>query len=409
MVEQTPSKQTASALSELDLSTSKVSDLKANLQKIHDRKEEMRKQEDQSSSKEDQAAAKAEDSVNVDPNDHKAMRKRLKELEKEEPLLKENPNRFVLFPIKYNEIWQMYKKAEASFWTAEEIDLGKDMNHWDQRLNDDERYFIEHVLAFFAASDGIVNENLVERFSGEVQIPEAKCFYGFQIMMENIHAETYSLLIDTYIKDPQRAQYLFNAIETIPCIKKKADWALRWISDQESTFAERLVAFAAVEGIFFSGSFASIFWLKKRGLMPGLTFSNELISRDEGMHTDFACLLYSHLTHRPDKDVIEKLIVEAVGIEKEFLTDALPVALLGMNADLMCQYIEFVADRLLIALGNKKVYNAQNPFDFMENISLNGKTNFFEKRVSDYQKAGVMAGGNKQSLIPDALNLDEDF
>jgi ribonucleoside-diphosphate reductase subunit M2 len=289
----------------------------------------------------------------------------------------------------------MYKKAEASFWTAEEVDLSKDLHDWHNRLNDDERYFVSHVLAFFAASDGIVNENLVERFSGEVQIPEARCFYGFQIMMENIHSEMYSLLIDTYISEPKQRTYLFDAIDTIPCIRKKADWALRWISDKNSTFAQRLVAFAAVEGIFFSGSFASIFWLKKRGLMPGLTFSNELISRDEGMHTDFACLLISHLKHRPTKKAIEDIIVEAVQIEQEFLTEALPCALLGMNATLMKQYIEFVADRLLLSLGNTKYYNATNPFDFMENISLAGKTNFFEKRVGDYQKAGVMAGNQK--------------
>jgi ribonucleoside-diphosphate reductase subunit M2 len=289
----------------------------------------------------------------------------------------------------------MYKKAEASFWTAEEVDLSKDLHDWHNRLNDDERYFVSHVLAFFAASDGIVNENLVERFSGEVQIPEARCFYGFQIMMENIHSEMYSLLIDTYISEPKQRTYLFDAIDTIPCIRKKADWALKWISDKNSTFAQRLVAFAAVEGIFFSGSFASIFWLKKRGLMPGLTFSNELISRDEGMHTDFACLLISHLNNRPSKKAIEDIIVEAVQIEQEFLTEALPCALLGMNANLMKQYIEFVADRLLLSLGNTKYYNSTNPFDFMENISLAGKTNFFEKRVGDYQKAGVMAGNQK--------------
>ncbi|KAI9887266.1 MAG: Ribonucleotide-diphosphate reductase (RNR), small subunit [Watsoniomyces obsoletus] len=317
-------------------------------------------------------------------------------LEADEPILQENPHRFVLFPIKYHEIWQMYKKAEASFWTAEEIDLSKDMSDWNDRLTDDERYFISHVLAFFAASDGIVNENLVERFSGEVQIPEARCFYGFQIMMENIHSETYSLLIDTYIKEQKQRTYLFDAIDTIPCIRKKADWAIRWIQDKDSTFAQRLVAFAAVEGIFFSGSFASIFWLKKRGLMPGLTFSNELISRDEGLHTDFACLLLSHLRHRPSPAAIEKIIIEAVSIEQEFLVDALPCALLGMNATLMKQYIEFVADRLLVAMGNQKYYNATNPFDFMESISLAGKTNFFEKRVGDYQKAGVMAGAKKR-------------
>ncbi|KAK5166806.1 ribonucleotide reductase [Cryomyces antarcticus] len=339
-----------------------------------------------------------------------------------EPILAENAQRFVLFPIKYHEIWQMYKKAEASFWTAEEIDLSKDLHDWNNRLNDDERFFISHVLAFFAASDGIVNENLVERFSGEVQIPEARCFYGFQIMMENIHSETYSLLIDTYISEPKQRTYLFNAIDNIPCIRRKADWALRWISDKNSTFACRLIAFAAVEGIFFSGSFASIFWLKKRGLMAGLTFSNELISRDEGMHTDFACLLYSHLKNKPSDQLVLDIITEAVTIEQEFLSDALPCALLGMNATLMCQYIEFVADRLLLALGTKKHYNATNPFDFMENISLAGKTNFFEKRVGDYQKAGIMASTKKQDnkqtsgstpvsepVMSGDFNFDEDF
>ncbi|KAF8553833.1 hypothetical protein OG21DRAFT_1413520 [Imleria badia] len=307
----------------------------------------------------------------------------------EEPLLKPDKRRFVLFPIRHHEIWRMYKKAEACFWTAEEIDLSNDILDWNNRLNDNERHFISHVLAFFSASDGIVNENLVERFSNEVQFAEARSFYGFQIMMENIHSETYSLLIDTYVKDAAQREYLFDAIETIPCIKQKADWALKWIADRRSTFSERLVAFAAVEGIFFSGSFASIFWLKKRGLIPGLTFSNELISRDEGMHTDFACLLFTHLRRRPHPDVIERIIKEAVKIEQEFLTDALPVALIGMNAQLMCQYIEFVADRLLESLGNTKVYNAKNPFDFMDMISLQGKTNFFEKRMSDYAKANV--------------------
>ncbi|EKM59374.1 uncharacterized protein PHACADRAFT_249824 [Phanerochaete carnosa HHB-10118-sp] len=329
-----------------------------------------------------------------------------------EPLLMESKRRFVLFPIQYPEIWQMYKKAEASFWTAEEMDLSKDIHDWTNRLNDKERYFISHVLAFFAASDGIVNENLVERFSNEVQAAEARCFYGFQIMMENIHSETYSLLIDTYIKDPKQREHLFDAIETIPCIKKKADWALRWISDTKSSFAERLVAFAAVEGIFFSGSFASIFWLKKRGLMPGLTFSNELISRDEGMHTDFACLLFSHLKRRPHPEVVRKIVAEAVAIEQEFLTDALPVALIGMNAKLMCQYIEFVADRLLVALGDEKVYNATNPFDFMDMISLQGKTNFFEKRVSDYSKAGVNTSAQSTTSEVSSsktFTLDEDF
>jgi ribonucleoside-diphosphate reductase subunit M2 len=316
----------------------------------------------------------------------------------------------------------MYKKAKASFWTAEEIDLSKDIVDWNHKLNNDERFFVSHILAFFAASDGIVNENLVERFSAEVQVPEARCFYGFQVMMENIHSETYSLLIDTYISEPKQRSYLFNAIDTskhngpftsqlthlVPCIRKKADWALRWISDKNSTFASRLVAFAAVEGIFFSGSFASIFWLKKRGLMPGLTFSNELISRDEGMHTDFACLLFSMIRSKPDAEAVRNIITEAVSIEKEFLTEALPVRLLGMNSDLMCQYIEFVADRLLLALGNVRVYNASNPFDFMENISLNGKTNFFEKRVGDYQKAGVMEATNKREAAASGTAAKED-
>ncbi|KAG9045597.1 Ribonucleotide-diphosphate reductase (RNR), small subunit [Tulasnella sp. UAMH 9824] len=333
--------------------------------------------------------------------------------EKDEPLLKESKRRFVLFPIQYKEIWQMYKKAEASFWTAEEMDLSKDLHDWENKLNDNERHFISHVLAFFAASDGIVNENLVERFSNEVQAAEARCFYGFQIMMENIHSETYSLLIDTYIKDQAEREYLFDAIDTIPCIKKKADWALEWITDKDSTFGERLVAFAAVEGIFFSGAFASIFWLKKRGLMPGLTFSNELISRDEGMHTDFACLLFSHLRKRPHPDTVELIITQAVKIEQEFLTDALPCSLIGMNATLMKQYIEFVADRLLVALGNPKYYGSTNPFDFMDMISLQGKTNFFEKRVSDYAKAGVHATAAKADAAPTvaskAFTIDEDF
>ncbi|GAA5898324.1 hypothetical protein JCM5296_001342 [Sporobolomyces johnsonii] len=332
----------------------------------------------------------------------------------DEPILKPNDQRFVLFPIQYHEIWGQYKRAQASFWTAEEMDLSKDLNHWDTKLKDDEKYFIQHVLAFFAASDGIVNENLVERFGSEVQIAEARCFYGFQIMMENIHSEVYSLLIDTYVREPEQRDKLFNAIETIPAIKKKADWALKWISDERSVFGERLVAFAAVEGIFFSGSFASIFWLKKRGLMPGLTFSNELISRDEGLHTDFACLLFSHLERRPHPETVEMIIREAVEIEQEFLTEALPVKLIGMNADLMCQYIEFVADRLLVALGNDKIYNKENPFDFMEMISMEGKTNFFEKRVSDYQKAGIMAKQTAKEAGTDTakgnmFSLDEDF
>lgn len=320
-----------------------------------------------------------------------------------EPLLEENKSRFILFPIKYQDIWEMYKKAVASFWTVEEIDLSKDQSDWD-KLKPDEQYFIKHVLAFFAASDGIVNENLLERFSTEVQVAEARCFYGFQIAMENIHSETYSLLIETYIRDSEEKARLFNAIETMPCIKKKADWALKWIANEESTFAERLVAFAAVEGIFFSGSFASIFWLKKRGLMPGLTFSNELISRDEGLHTDFACLLYKHILNKPDDKTIIAIIKEAVLIEQEFLTEALPVRLLGMNCDLMSEYIEFVADRLIQDLIGRKIYGTKNPFSFMELISLEGKTNFFEKKVAEYQKMGVM---NKRE--DDFFTLDADF
>ncbi len=321
-----------------------------------------------------------------------------------EPLLRENKDRFVIFPIQHNDIWSFYKKHEASFWTAEEIDLHADLVDWATKLNDDERYFIKHVLAFFAASDGIVNENLAENFLHEVQYTEARFFYGFQISMENIHSETYSLLIDTLIKDPFEKDKLFHAVDTMDCVKKKADWALSWIS--QGGFAERLVAFAAVEGIFFSGSFCSIFWLKKRGLMPGLSFSNELISRDEGLHCDFACLLYTkHLINKLSKKTVEKIITDAVAIEKEFVTDALPVNLIGMNAKLMQQYIEFVADRLLVELGNDKVYHATNPFDFMEMISLQGKTNFFEKRVGEYQKAGVM-NTNKEG---NKFALDADF
>ena len=322
----------------------------------------------------------------------------------EEPILKENPNRFVLFPIQHSDIWEMYKKQEASIWTAEELDLASDLTDWSNKLNDDERFFIKHVLAFFAASDGIVNENLAENFLSEVQYTEAKFFYGFQIMMENIHSETYSLLIDTYIKDSKEKDYLFNAIETFEPVKKKADWAMRWIDN--GSYAERLIAFAAVEGIFFSGSFCSIFWLKKRGLMPGLTFSNELISRDEGLHCDFACLLYNnHLVNKLPKEDVRKIIADAVEIEKEFVVESLPVRLIGMNADLMCQYIEFVADRLLVELENEKIYNASNPFDFMDMINLQGKTNFFEKRVGEYQKAGVLnknEGGGK-------ISFDEEF
>ena len=320
-----------------------------------------------------------------------------------EPILEDNPNRFVLFPIIHDDIWAFYKKAEASFWTAEEIDLQADLIDWDTKLNDNERHFVKHVLAFFAASDGIVNENLAENFLSEVQYTEAKFFYGFQVAVENIHSETYSLLIDTYIKDTKDKEYLFNAIDTMDCVKVKADWALRWID--EGSFAERLVAFAAVEGIFFSGSFCSIYWLKKRGLMPGLSFSNELISRDEGLHCDFACLLYTnHIVDKLPKETVQKIIIDAVDIEKEFILEALPVKLIGMNSDLMSQYIEFVADRLLLELGNEKVYNATNPFDFMEMISIQGKTNFFEKRVGEYQKSGVLNNDADQTFT-----IDEDF
>jgi len=322
-----------------------------------------------------------------------------------EPILIENKDRFVLFPIKHNAIWEMYKKAEASFWTAEEIDLAQDLQDWNAKLNDDERHFIKHVLAFFAASDGIVNENLAINFLNEVQYPEARCFYGFQVMIENIHSETYSLLIDTYIKDPTEKDKLFHAIDTVPCVGKKAEWALKWINSK--SFAERLIAFAAVEGIFFSGSFCSIFWLKKRGLMPGLTFSNELISRDEGLHCDFACLIYNQLKNKLSVERITEIITNAVSIEKEFVSDALPVRLIGMNAELMCQYIEFVADRLLQSLGCPKFYNAANPFPFMEMISLQVKSNFFEKRVAEYQKAGVMGGGKTEEK--NVFKLDEDF
>jgi ribonucleoside-diphosphate reductase beta chain len=319
-----------------------------------------------------------------------------------EVLLKENKDRFVILPINYPRIWEQYKKHEASFWTAEEIDLSADAKDW-AAMNDGERHFISHVLAFFAASDGIVNENLAVNFMSEVQLPEARCFYGFQIMMENIHSETYALLIDTYIKDPKEKDRLFHAIDTVPAVKKKAEWALRWI--QQGNFAERLVAFAAVEGIFFSGSFCSIFWLKKRGLMPGLTFSNELISRDEGLHCEFACLLYNMLNSKLTQEQVYSIIGNAVEIEKEFISEALPVRLIGMNADLMKQYIEFVADRWLAELGYPKLFNATNPFDFMEMISLQGKTNFFEKRVGDYQKAGVLSGSKESQ----SFSLEEDF
>ncbi|GLC43861.1 hypothetical protein PLESTB_000916200 [Pleodorina starrii] len=306
-----------------------------------------------------------------------------------EPVLKENPNRFTLFPIRYPDLWDFHKRAVASFWTVEEVDFSGDLVDWD-RLKDDEKRFIKYVLAFFAASDGIVMENLAARFMSEVQVPEARAFYGFQIAMENVHSEMYSVLLDHYVRDPQERHQLFNAIQTIPTVGKKADWALRWISSSNS-FAERLVAFACVEGIHFSGSFCSIFWLKKRLLMPGLSFSNCLISRDEGLHCDFACCLYGHLKNRLTQERVHMIVGEAVQLEDEFCTEALSCELLGMNADLMRQYIRFVADRLLLSLGYDKLYNSANPFDWMEMISLQAKANFFERRVGEYQRAGVMA------------------
>lgn len=326
-----------------------------------------------------------------------------KESPKGEVLLTPNPQRFVLFPIKYTSIWLMYKKHMASFWTAEEIDLSQDYRDWE-KLSTDEQHFIKHILAFFAASDGIVLENLAERFITEVQIPEARCFYGFQMAMENIHSETYSLLIDTYIKDAAEKRQLFNAIETIPCVKLKADWALQWINNSNS-FAERLVAFAAVEGIFFSGSFCAIFWLKKRGKMPGLSFSNELISRDEGLHCDFACLLYGMLHNKLSQEIVHKIIGDAVAIEKSFVCEALPVSLIGMNATMMSQYIEFVADRLIVALGYEKLFNVINCFEWMEVISLQGKTNFFERHVGEYAKSGVMNTTTER----ETFTLEADF
>ena len=322
----------------------------------------------------------------------------------QEPILQPNDNRFVIFPIQHDDLWDWYKKQQACIWTAEEIDLSEDVADWKNKLSEDERYFIKHILAFFAASDGIVNENLAENFVNEVQYSEAKFFYGFQIMMENVHSETYSLLIDTYVKNEEEKDKLFNAIETFPPVKTKAEWAMKWIDN--GSYAQRLIAFAAVEGIFFSGSFCSIYWLKKRGLMPGLTFSNELISRDEGLHCDFACLLYNnHLENQLSKEEVKEIISQAVEIEKEFVTESLPVRLIGMNSDLMNQYIEFVADRLLVELGNEKIYNASNPFDFMDMINLQGKSNFFEKRVGEYQKAGVKNGTEEGG----SFSMDADF
>ena len=321
-----------------------------------------------------------------------------------DPMFVENPSRFVLFPIKWHKIWDMYKKALASIWTVEELDLSKDTRDWEQKLNDDERHFIENILAFFAGSDGIVLENLAQRFCNEIQIPEAKCFYGFQIAIENIHSEMYSLLIDTLVSDNERKNKLFNAIETIPSVGKKANWALKWIKDKDASYATRLIAFAAVEGIFFSGAFCSIFWLKKRGLMPGLTSSNELISRDEGLHTEFAVLIYSYLENKLSEDQVKAILTEAVEIEKEFIIDSIPCKLIGMNSTMMTEYIEFVADRLMVQLGYNKIYNANNPFSFMEMISMEGKTNFFERRVTEYSKAGVKANySNNKDIV---LNAD---
>lgn len=328
------------------------------------------------------------------------------EEEEDEPILMEQNQRFCMFPIRYQQLWEMYKKSQASFWTAEEVDLSLDVQQW-QNLTESEKRFISHILAFFAASDGIVLENLAARFLNDIQIPEARAFYGFQIAMENVHSEMYSLLLETFIKDPKEKYKLFNAIENIPCIARKANWALNWIKSSNS-FAERLVAFACVEGIFFSGSFCSIFWLKKRGLMPGLTFSNELISRDEGLHCDFACLLYSLLRKKLPWEKVDEIVHEAVEIETEFVCESLPCALIGMNATLMSQYIKFVADRLLVALGCQKKYNVENPFDWMEFISLQGKANFFERRVGDYQKASVMSNlqDGSQNFV---FKMDADF
>ena len=327
------------------------------------------------------------------------------EFDKIEPLLSDTDNRYVLLPIKHDNLFRLYKKALASFWTVEEVDLSKDMNDWN-KLSGDEQHFIKNVLAFFAGSDGIVLENLAVRFMSEIKSPEAMCFYGFQIAMENIHSEMYSLLIDTYIRDNSEKNHLFNAIDTIPSVGKKAKWAIRWINDKESNFATRVIAFAAVEGIFFSGSFCAIFWLKKRGMMPGLTSSNELISRDEGMHTEFAVEIYSMLKNKLDQSVVHEIIREAVEIEKEFIIDSIPCRLIGMNSDLMAEYIEFVADRIIVQLGYEKIYGSKNPFDFMEMISLEGKTNFFEKRVMDYSKANV---SHDLSSDMEKFSLDADF
>ena len=324
-----------------------------------------------------------------------------------EPFLAENKDRFVLFPIKHNDIWEFYKMAVANFWVPEEINFSDDVAHWRDRLTDDERHFVKHILAFFAASDGIVNENLAEDFLSQAQYTEAKFFYGFQVAVENIHSHTYSLFIDTYVSEKKEQEYLFNAVETIPSVKKKADWALRWID--QGSFVERLIAFAIVEGIFFSGSFCSIFWLKNRGLMPGLSFANQLISRDEGLHRDFSCMIYrEHIVNKLPEKQLYDIIRGAVAIEKEFITESLPVRLIGMNSDAMAQYIEYVTDHLLVEIGLPKLFNVTNPFDFMDMISLEGKTNFFERRVSEYQKAGVATGSDQGGEQHD-FNLDQDF
>lgn len=321
----------------------------------------------------------------------------------QEKILQSDNSRFVIFPIQHDDIWQAYKKAKASFWTAEEIDLSDDLKDWNEKLTDNERHYVKNILAFFAASDGLVNENLCVNFMSEVQYAEARCYYGFQLMMENIHGETYSLLIDTYIKDKQEKEYLFNALETIPSVKKKGEWAMKWINSE--SFVERLIAFAVVEGIFFSSSFASIFYMKKRGLLPGLSFANELISNDENSHKDFACLLYNnHIEDKLPQSRIYEIIQDAIAIEKDFVSDSLPVSLIGMNCGQMCQYLEYVADDLLVTLGCKKLYNSSNPFDFMELIAVDKKNNFFENRNSQYTKAGITTGS-----AASAFDVDDDF
>lgn len=324
----------------------------------------------------------------------------LKSNDNNELLLKHNKKRFVLFPIMYNNIYQLYKKAESSFWTAHEIDLSKDLNDW-VKLNDDEKHFIKNIIGFFAGSDGIIMENLAARFMNEIQIPEARAFYSYQIFNESIHSETYSLLIDTYIKDNEEKEKIFNSIESNSCVQKKAQWAYKWIENKEVSFATRLVAFSIVEGIFFSGSFCAIYWIKKRGLLPGLTFSNELISKDEGMHCEFAILLYSMIENKIDEKVVHEIFIEAVDIEKEFITDSISCNMIGMNAVLMKEYIEFVSDRLLVQLGYNKIWNTENPFDFMELISLRPKSNFFEVRVGEYSKSKISETSNNFELCND--------